>query len=140
MERLSTIKFLLHLLVYAMLFAGCQKDDLPGSEDSQEEQAPVRETLAGIQAGERLGSVRGALGCVHLNAELGLWYIAVTAPGTYDSVVFYYVANMEESFRREGLDVVFSGEYYAALNAPVAPAGYEIYVVELSEIVEKLSS
>jgi len=40
MERLSTIKFLLHLMVFAMLFAGCQKEDSLGSEDIQEEQTP----------------------------------------------------------------------------------------------------
>ena len=31
----------------------------------------------------------------------------------------------------------YPGGTDAALNAPVAPAGYEIYVVELSEIVER---
>jgi len=40
MERLFTVKFLRHLMVLAMLFTGCQKADLPGSEDIQEEQTP----------------------------------------------------------------------------------------------------
>ena len=73
MERLFTVKFLLHLMVLAMLFTGCQKEDSLGSEDIQEEQTPVKEMLAGVKAGEHLGSVRDAHGCVHLNADLGLF-------------------------------------------------------------------
>ena len=40
MESLFTVKFLQHLMVLAMLFTGCQKEDSLGSEDIQEEQTP----------------------------------------------------------------------------------------------------
>lgn len=138
MKRLININILLNLMVLTLFFISCREGESLDREDVHEEQTPVHETATTIQAGEHIGSIRSAIGRVHFNADLGHWYIAVSDYGTYDSVTYYYAVSLEESFREENLEVVFSGEYYTAVGAPAVPAGYEIYVVELTDIEKKL--
>ena len=63
------------------------------------------------------------------------FYIVVYVKGTIDSAVLGFVDDLDESFKQEGLSVIFSGTYEKSDSNPTTRiGGQDIYSLSLTAI------
>lgn len=74
-------------------------------------------------------------GTLYLNPTLKQYCIRTAQAGTIDEVTVGVVCGaLPKAWQTEGRQVVFSGQYKAYPNPPVAPAGTTFYSLELTSL------
>jgi hypothetical protein len=110
------------------VFAGCRKNDLlPVQRDAQ---------AACFESRPVIHTANQFTGTVYYRADLEMYVIRRSVPGTYDSVWLGVVCNLPDAYRVDGKRVEFSGEYRNAadLSRITTFAGEETYYLFLSSI------
>ena len=125
-------------LLTMIMTTSCSKKTIPVVTSSM----PSKPTLAIIDidtvslptpceiAGPVISRAKSFVGTVlyyghpEYHGNTGLYCIIYTVPNTTDSQLFGYVCNMPDDFKKSGLKVLFSGEYYHAYK-DIKPTGHD---------------
>lgn len=74
-------------------------------------------------------------GTMRYDDKASSWCIYSPLPGTYDSVRYFMVPDIDKSFQKDGLQVRFSGEAVKSSFAPAEiPVGYEYYCITITDM------
>ena len=83
---------------------------------------------------EKATSITDVKGVVRLNQATHGWVINSSSENTIDEVSVYYPVNLESSFCKDGLKVLFSGKIMEAHYNPDDIAGlreYRLYITQV---------
>ena len=83
---------------------------------------------------EKATSITNVKGVVRLNQATHGWVINSSSENTIDEVSVYYPVNLESSFCKDGLKVLFSGKIMEAHYNPDDIAGlreYRLYITQV---------
>ena len=88
----------------------------------------------GKDLGHPIKSITDVSGFVSYNKNIRKWCLLDYIDGTIDCVNTYYPTEFANTFKAEGLKVVFSGEVFIADNNIPRLAGEEVYIIKLTKI------
>ena len=94
----------------------------------------MKETECG--AGKVLKKVSGETGIIKYDADERKYAVAVTVPNTYDSQNVGFVCNLPASLQKEGVSIIFNGEYRPHGKKPML-GGLKYYYLKLTWVAAK---
>jgi len=115
-----------HLILISIVFIGsaCKKDR-------------QKATINSCNLANSLKTVTGTKGVVRYNTAIEDYVVYSSIEGTYDSQDVGVSCNLPESYKKEGVEIIFNGKYYQYPRQVEGKIpGQTYYILELSTIEE----
>ena len=127
-HTMKPINCILLCLGLSSLLACASKSVAPGI------QLDMKETECG--AGKVLKKISRETGIVRYDAGERKYAVVVTVPNTYDSQNVGFVCNLPASLQKEGVSIMFDGEYRPHGKKPML-GGLKYYYLKLTWVAAK---